>query len=125
MPYARIAGRVRKSLVSGQMAWTIIRPTTCLEAVARANPAVDDPLVEVVAGVVIVGRLSVEEHVAGDVKSHAELGADDPAVLDALAADIADLRADEGVPGAQVPLMADTQRRPGRPTRRRCSCRWC
>jgi hypothetical protein len=68
---------------------------------------------------VVVGSLSVEEHVAGDVKSHAELGADDPAILDALAADIADLRADEGVPGAPVSLMAETQRRPAAPRRRR------
>jgi hypothetical protein len=89
--------------------------TACLKAEARANPAVDDPLVEVVAKIVVVSSLSVEEHIARDIKSHAELGAGNHAVLDALAADIAGPRADEGVPGAQVPLMAETQRRAAAP----------
>src|SRR5918996_1039572 len=94
----------------------ILRPGGCLEAVARPNSAVDDPLVDVVAEIVVVGSLRVQEHIAGNVHFHAKLGAGNCAVLDALAADIADPRADEGVPGAQVPLVAETQRRPAAPS---------
>jgi hypothetical protein len=98
------------------------RPGGCLEAVARPNSAVDDPLVDVVAENRGRRRPAGRGHVAGYVHFHAKLGAGNHAVLNALAADVAGPWADEGMPGTQVRASGrrsdrsnskNTQYRPG------------
>lgn len=55
----------------------------------------------------VVGRSRIEEPLAVEIDVHAHLGSNESPVLDALAADVAPVRTDEGVPGAEVPLMMD------------------
>ena len=87
-----------------------------LPASPDADRAVDDPLAQIIAKIVVVAGPAIEEPFVGDVVVHADLGADERAVLDALAADVAEMRTDERMPGTQIPLTGEASYPSASPT---------